>query len=243
MIARSVCVALVCVVAVSGAASAASEVSGVPRILDADTIATGAYKIRLSGVDAPESDQVCLDAKGQPWNCGIEAREQLIKFSHDRIWSCNLVGKDRYGRQIGTCRVGNEDVSRWLVRNGWALAFRRYSTEYVSDEEVARNERRGLWAGAFIAPWDWRKRGTSTMVLGAVDVPVGAQRDLISPKTAGSPLTSGCSIKANLKRDECIYHVPGGQFYGRLKMESTSQRRWFCSEAEAEAAGCRKSKR
>ena len=241
MITRLVSVTTVCVFA--STAALATEITAIPRILDADTIAAGADRIRLSGVDAPESDQICLDARGYTWNCGVEARDRLEKFGSSRPWTCRVTGSDSYGRYIGVCRVNGEDVSRWLVRNGWALAFRRYSSEYLPDEETARSERIGLWAGAFIAPWEWRQRSTSTTVLGAFKVPVGAQRLLISPKLVSSPPIPSCSIKANLGRDGCIYHIPGEHSYSRLEMNSTKQRRWFCTEAEAEAAGCRKSKR
>ena len=134
-------------------------------------------------------------------------------------------------------------MSRWLVRNGWALAFRRYSTAFIQDEDYARERKAGLWAGAFIAPWDWRHRNGHTVVLGALAVPRDAQRKLLAPANVAEPPNPHCVIKANMKRNgECIYHVPGGQFYDRLRMDRPSARRWFCTPADAEAAGCRRSK-
>jgi hypothetical protein len=139
--------------------------------------------------------------------------------------------------------VDGEDVSRWLVRNGWALAFRRYSVAYVADEDFAREQKRGLWSGAFIAPWEWRHRSTETVVLGAVSVPVDAQSRLLSPAAAAKPPDPNCVIKGNLKSaGQCIYHMPGGHFYDRLDMQRSASRRWFCTESEAQAAGCRRSK-
>jgi endonuclease YncB( thermonuclease family) len=221
----------------------AAEVKGVPQIVDADTVYVGTQKIRLSGVDAPETDQICLDSRGQNSSCGLEAKNRLQEHSGNRLWICQLSGIDRYGRNLGTCSIEGEDVSRWLVFNGWALAFRRYSTAYVADEDYAREHKSGLWSGAFVAPWEWRQRGAKTTILGALDVPTDAQRKLMSPKIAGEPVAPGCIIKGNMgRRDECIYHVPGGRFYDQLQMEPARSRRWFCSEAEAEAAGCRKSK-
>jgi endonuclease YncB( thermonuclease family) len=126
----------------------------VPRIVDADTVDAGTVKIRLNGIDAPETDQRCLDAHGQVWGCGVEASAKLQAYSRERPWSCELTGTDRYGRFLGTCSVDGEDIDRWLVRNGWALAFRRYSSVYVPDEDYAREHQLGLWSGAFIAPWD-----------------------------------------------------------------------------------------
>jgi endonuclease YncB( thermonuclease family) len=221
----------------------AEPVVAVPRIVDADTVEADATKIRLNGIDAPETDQRCLDAHGQVWSCGVDAATKLREYSHERPWSCELTGKDRYGRFLGTCSVSGDDIGRWLVRNGWALAFRRYSTTYVVDEDYAREHQLGLWSGAFIAPWDWRHRGSQTVILGAYQVPTTAQRDLLSPTVAGTPPSPDCIIKGNLKsRNGCIYHVPGGQFYDRLTMAPGPDRRWFCTEAEAQAAGCRKSK-
>lgn len=221
----------------------ATEVRGVPRIVDADTVYVGSLKIRLIGIDAPETDQVCIDHLGHNISCGIEARNRLQEFAGDHSWTCNISGTDRYRRNLGTCSVKSEDVSRWLVRSGWALAFRRYSTSYVADEEFARMKQNGLWSGAFIAPWDWRHRNAKTQILGATSVPVDAQLKILSPKVGEEPPNAGCVIKGNLGRSgQCIYHVPGGQFYDRLRMQPTSLRRWFCSETDAEAAGCRRSK-
>lgn len=224
-------------------AARAEQVRAVPQIVDADTVYAGPTKIRLSGIDAPEMDQVCIDASGKNWNCGINAKEQLEAYAHGRPWICDLTGLDVYKRNLGSCTVGGEDVSRWLVRNGWALAFRRYSTAYVADEDFAREQKRGLWSGAFIAPWEWRHRSSATIVLGAVAVPIQAQSRLLSPAAAVQPPTPTCTIKGNLKSaGQCIYHLPGARFYDRLDMQRSASRRWFCSEAEAQAAGCRKSK-
>lgn len=220
----------------------ASELRSVPHIVDADTVYVGGQKIRLSGIDAPEMDQNCIDGQGRDDNCGITAKTRLEAFSGNREWKCGINGSDAYGRHLGVCHVDGEDVNRWLVRNGWALAFTRYSKTYVEDEKHAREQKLGLWAGAFTAPWDWRRRTDKTEILGAVAVPLDAQRRLTSPASVAPP--TGCAIKGNLKsRQECIYHVPGGRYYDGLDMSSTPSRRWFCSEAEAIAAGCRKSKR
>jgi endonuclease YncB( thermonuclease family) len=231
-----------CLVSISAAHG--EQVEAVPQIVDADTIYAGQTRIRLSGIDAPEMDQICIDASGKNWRCGVDAREKLEAFTHGRLWICALTGTDVYKRHLASCSVGREDVSRWLVRNGWALAFRRYSAAYVADEDYARQQRRGLWSGAFIAPWEWRHRSSRTVILGAVSVPVQAQSRLLSPAAAAQPPDTRCVIKGNLKSaGQCIYHVPGGHFYDRLDMRRSSGRRWFCSETEAQAAGCRKSKR
>jgi endonuclease YncB( thermonuclease family) len=235
-------VAIMCCLA-AVAPARAEQVQAVPQIVDADTIYAGPTKIRLSGIDAPETDQTCIDASGKDWKCGIEAREKLRAFAHERSWVCDLAGTDIYKRHLGSCSIDGEDVSRWLVRNGWALAFRRYSVAYVADEDFAREHKHGLWSGAFIAPWEWRHRSTQTVVLGAISIPVEAQSRLLSPAAAATPPDPNCVIKGNLKSAaQCIYHLPGGQFYNRLDMQRNASRRWFCSEADAQAAGCRRSK-
>jgi endonuclease YncB( thermonuclease family) len=223
--------------------SIAGQVRGIPRIVDADTIYIGPTKVRFAGIDAPETEQVCLNSAGKSWACGIDAKQQLESFSRNREWTCDLSGEDRYGRSLGSCTIAEESVSRWLVRSGWALAFRRYSMDFVPDENFAREHQHGLWSGAFIAPWDWRHRTLSTVILGALVVPTGAQRALTAASTARTLPPSHCLIKGNLSSvPQCIYHVPGSRFYDRLTMQPSFARRWFCTEAEAEAAGCRKSK-
>lgn len=237
---RPFCLLLAAVMAAT--AADASELRSVPQIVDADTVYVAGLKIRLSGIDAPEMDQICLDSHSRDDNCGVTAKMRLEEFSANREWQCNISGGDAYGRNLGVCHVGGEDVNRWLVRNGWALAFIRYSKTYVEDEKHAREQKLGLWAGAFTAPWDWRRRNDKTVILGATAVPIDAQRRLTSPASTAPP--TGCAIKGNLKsRQECIYHLPGGRYYDALDMSSSPTRRWFCSEADAIAAGCRKSKR
>jgi endonuclease YncB( thermonuclease family) len=235
-------VLVACCLALLSVSARAEGPGTVPRIVDADTVYLGAEKIRLEGFDAPETDQSCLDSEGRSFQCGLEAKATLEKRFGSRPWTCNGSKKDRYGRTLATCSVGREDVGRWMVREGWALAFRRYSIAYVTDEDSAREGRRGLWKGAFIAPWEWRSRSTTTTVLGATAVPVQASR-VLTGRSVEDPPDPACKIKGNLRsRPMCIYHVPRGQQYDRLDMTDRAARRWFCSEPEAQAAGCRRSK-
>jgi endonuclease YncB( thermonuclease family) len=88
----------------------AAEISGIPRIVDGDTVQIGPIKIRFAGIDAPETDQVCLDAKGERWACGVTSRDELVKYSAGREWECDLTGTDRYGRALGKCFVEGEDT-------------------------------------------------------------------------------------------------------------------------------------
>lgn len=103
-------------VALSSAHATTSTISGIPTIVDGDTIQIQQTKIRLQGIDAPETDQVCLDAQGKTWACGIVARDRLVQQSAGREWDCDLGDHDRYGRSLGTCFVEGEDVAGWMVR-------------------------------------------------------------------------------------------------------------------------------
>jgi len=232
------CVSLALMWALPGVA--ASVVHGPAVITDGDTVVVEGQKIRLIGIDAPESDQLCLNREGQTWTCGIAARDALIRRAGHRTLTCVLTGQDRYKRALGHCGIEGEDVGRWMVRNGWALPFIRYSREYEADGQAARTARSGLWAGAFIAPWDWRRRDCTTNVLSIFPISIEGHRLLCgSPSTPPDP---SCTIKANLSSRGCIYHMPSDRHYGPLKMEGP-RKRWFCSAGEANAAGCRRARR
>ncbi len=178
--------------------------------MDGDTITIGTTKTRLESIDAPASDQLCLDGQGKRWSCGGEARDRLAAYIGSRSIECTPSGLDAYERTLADCRIGSEDLNGWMVREGWALAFVRYSKRYVPDEATARAARRGLWSGAFIAPWDWRHRNRQTVVLGAVSVPIAARADLLAPASAVEAPSPDCVIKGNVNRKgERIYFRPG----------------------------------
>lgn len=220
-------------------AQAAEMISGLPRIVDGDTIAVHDVKIRLEGIDAPETDQVCLDQHSATWTCGIAARNRLAGHVGGRPVDCAPSGQDVYGRTLAVCRMAGEDLNAWMVREGWALAFVRYSNTYVADEATAREAQRGLWSGAFIAPWEWRHRGVKTTVLGALSVPADARSKLLAPASAAQAPSPECTIKGNVNRKgEHIYHMPGSRDYAKVNM-APAGKRWFCTEEEAKAAGWR----
>ena len=196
-------------------------VEGPARIVDGDTIWIGETKIRLYGIDAPEAKQLC-HRDNQPWRCGEAATEALRRLIGNNPVRCEDHGSDRYGRMIGRCYVQGEDIEAWMVLNGWALAYRRYSTDYVDEEAVAQDDQAGVWSGEFVPPWEWR-RGKRL------------QSDAVS---------TGCAIKDNISsQGERIYHVPSAQHYERTKISTAKGEQWFCTEAEAVAAGWRKAKR
>jgi endonuclease YncB( thermonuclease family) len=132
-------------------------ITGVASVIDADTLEIRSERIRLVGVDAPESGQKCLSAAANFVRCGSIAANALDAWIDRNPVACEIEGKDRYGRFLGECRVRGESIQEWLVTNGYALAYRSYSTAYVAAELEARKTKAGVWAGDFIAPWDWRQ--------------------------------------------------------------------------------------
>ena len=139
-------------------------VAGIPEIMDADTLVIDGQRIRLEGIDAPESKQYCervvrseRNASSERYLCGQAATEALKKYVAGRSISCAGDERDRYGRLLGVCRLRDRDLNAWLVRNGHALAYRQYSRKYIAEEDQARAERLGVWAGSFVKPWDWRQ--------------------------------------------------------------------------------------
>ena len=125
-------------------------------VVDGDTIKIGDVKIRFSGIDAPEINQTCVASEGKV-ACGKISRDILItKVTNNKI-SCTDEGKDFYGRVLGECFVNGESLSRYLVREGFAFAYRKYSDKFISDEEYAKSNRLGMWSMKFQYPWDYRK--------------------------------------------------------------------------------------
>lgn len=138
--------------------SAASAIVGRASVIDGDTIDIGGERIRLHGIDAPESRQLCQDRDGRNYRCGQRAATALAERIGDRTVSCAREGTDRYGRVIAVCETEAGDLNGWLVREGWAVAYSRYSLKYVPVEITARVAGRGIWAGRFIEPETWRRR-------------------------------------------------------------------------------------
>lgn len=134
---------------------------GLASVIDGDTIEIRGQRIRLHGVDAPESGQLCTRPNGERWRCGQQAALALADRVGRAIVRCEERERDRYGRIVAVCFKEEDDLNRWLVMNGWAVAYRRYSEDYVREEDAARQARLGVWSGDFEMPWDWRrgKRG------------------------------------------------------------------------------------
>jgi len=126
------------------------------RIIDGDTIHINKIKYRLHGIDAPEIRQSCK-IKEKNYKCGVKSKEFLVSLIGNQSVKCNQKDIDRYKRIIAECFVGKINLNKELVRNGWALAYRDYSKEYVTDEEFAQENNLGIWKGTFIHPKKWRK--------------------------------------------------------------------------------------
>lgn len=139
------------------AASDVASISGTPRIVDGDTLVIDGTRIRLYGIDAPETKQTC-QRDGLDWLCGQEASKALRDYVGGAGLSCERLDTDRYGRMVAKCFMPDgTNIGEWMVSNGWALAYRIYSKDYVDEEAVAKTGGRGLWNGTFITPWKWRR--------------------------------------------------------------------------------------
>ena len=117
----------------------------------------GAERIRFSGIDAPELDQTCFYQEIE-FNCGEFSKNLLIEKIADQEVSCIRESKDQYGRTLAECFVGKESLSSFLVREGYAFAYRKYSDKFIADEEYAQSKGNGMWSMEFLFPWDFRKK-------------------------------------------------------------------------------------
>jgi endonuclease YncB( thermonuclease family) len=204
---------------------------GIARAGDGDALQIGSTRIRLFGIDAPELDQTCKKS-GTTWACGREAADRLAKLVTGREVRCIPVSTDQYDRVLARCSVVSVDVNRTMVATGYAVAFRKYSADYVSAEESAKLGKRGIWAGTFEMPSE--VRSASRLHDRANTNPSTEQG---APRVRPTQRATGaCVIKGNQSRSgKWIYHVPGMPYYAQTRAEQM-----FCSEAEARAAGYRR---
>jgi endonuclease YncB( thermonuclease family) len=134
------------------------NLTGRVSVTDGDTLEIQGVRVRLYGVDAPESSQPCLDGKGQVYRCGQVSANRLAQFIGQATVTCTRRDTDRYGRTVATCTVGGQSINDWLVRQGLAVAYLQYGGGiYQAAENEARKAKRGVWAGTFQVPWDYRK--------------------------------------------------------------------------------------
>jgi endonuclease YncB( thermonuclease family) len=204
--------------------------SGRATVIDGDSLEVGATETRLYGVDAPEALQTCGEGAAS-WNCGRAAAEKLRELVGAREITCRQMDTDSYGRSVAVCRNGAVDLGAEMAKAGLALAYRRYSNDYVDEEARARAERRGVWSGKFTEPWNWRRTDTDD----------GANYTRPTQQRAQpQPPSEGCRIKGNINNEgERIYHVPGSKNFDETVIDESKGERWFCTEAEARRAGWR----
>ena len=125
-------------------------------VTDGDTIRIGDERIRFSGIDAPEIKQTCIYQETE-FKCGEFSKNLLIEKISNQEVSCIRENTDQYGRTLAECFVGKESLSSYLVREGYAFAYRKYSNKFIPDEEYAQSKGNGMWSMDFMFPWDFRK--------------------------------------------------------------------------------------
>lgn len=207
---------LVLTLGASALQAAPHSISGAAKVVDGDTLVVAGTTIRLLHIDAPESAQSCA---GQP--CGTDATRHLATLISGQPVRCTGAAVDAYGRLLAVCDVAGQDLNRKMVLDGHAMVFRRFGDTYSAEEADARSARRGLWRNDDpTPPWEFRAKRWDTSVQNA-------------------PI-SGCPIKGNINAEGArIYHTPYSRWYDRTRISTARGERWFCSEADALAAGWR----
>jgi endonuclease YncB( thermonuclease family) len=218
----------------------ANIITGPATVIDGDTLDMTGTRIRLLGIDAPESAQSCT-REGQPWACGEEATAALRDIIATGSLTCTALGTDVYGRTVATCENAVFDVGREMVRRGMAVTSRDAPADYEAATDIARQMKFGLWLGEFQRPEEWRAANPQAMArLARADVAVRPQRTAASRPASERRYANalGCAIKGNhSRRGDFIYHLPGQKYYNETRPEAL-----FCTEREAMAAGFRRSK-
>ncbi|MCV6575541.1 MAG: thermonuclease family protein [Cohaesibacter sp.] len=193
------------------------------RVIDGDTLEIAGVVYRLHGIDAPEKRQQCNASDNKTWPCGKAATDKLIALIDRQSVICLGNKRDRYHRVIAVCYQGSINLSAEMVRSGHAWAYRRYSLDYLPQEQEARTYRLGIWQEATQTAQEHRS---------------GLRGHMTQSKT--KPPSEGCVIKGNISGNGRIYHMPGSPWYRRTKINQNKGERWFCTEFEARAAGWRK---
>lgn len=206
----------------------AEPIVGRATVIDGDTLEVRGTRIRLHGIDAPESGQTCKDGDGKTYRCGHTAALALAGRIGQRLVTCEPRETDQYGRVVAVCRTSAGDLNAWMAGEGHAVAYRRYAEDYANAELTAKALRRGIWAGTFEEPSAWRRAKRA----GGEDT----RPERVTPPVG----PSGCTIKGNISAGgERIYHLPSSRDYARTRVNDRAGERLFCSEDEAKAAGWR----
>jgi endonuclease YncB( thermonuclease family) len=170
-------------------AATVADVAGPLRVIDGDTFDVAGTRIRLHGVDAPETAQTCLDEEGADWACGRWSLEEARAAWDGQEVACEVLDTDRYGRSVSRCAVGGQDLGAALVSQGMAVAYVAYSEDYLPEQERAHAARLGLWRGSFDMPWDWRAARRDSRE---------APEVTIEDVAAVSSDNAACAIKGNI---------------------------------------------
>jgi endonuclease YncB( thermonuclease family) len=196
------------------------NLTGTAAVIDGDTFKIGETVLRLYDVDAPEIAQTCDGGPKHLRPCGVYVADALVEHLAGCEVQCEVLKIDQYDRKVARCEADGEGLSEWLVANGLAMVFRRYSDRFTEEEDAARAAGIGLWQTDFEPPWEYRAKRWEVAAQNAPD---------------------GCPIKGNINRDgERIYHTPwGSQWYERTRISADRGEQWFCSEREALDAGWR----
>lgn len=197
-----------------------ADVVGAVRVIDGDTFDVGGQRVRIHGIDAPEVGQTCDDAEGRVWPCGAFVKEEVSRRYQGATATCEEVEQDRYGRSVAKCFVDGNDVGEAIVSDGWAQAYRQYSMDYDLAEKTAQVLGLGLWASTMQAPAAYRA-------------------DQRAPSPEQSAPDANCIIKGNISGSGQIYHMPHNRDYDNTRINEARGERWFCSQADAQAAGWR----
>lgn len=219
----------------------ANILAGPATAVDGDTIDMTGTRIRILGIDAPESAQQCR-RDGQAWDCGAEAAAAMHEMLAAGPLECTAQGSDRYGRTLATCRNAMFDLGHEMVRRGLAVPFGDEAPyEYAEARDLARRLQFGMWAGEFDEPAAWRAANPRAEPQPARVAANDAPARTASQRTPGETRYAdarGCAIKGNhSRRGEFIYHLPGQRYYDLTRPEAL-----FCTEREAMAAGFRRSR-
>jgi endonuclease YncB( thermonuclease family) len=205
----------------------AADLRGAARVVDGDTLDLAGTRVRLFGIDAPERDQTCLDADQHEWACGQWVTAQLAALTQGQDLRCRPLSTDRYGRTVARCFLRDQDLGQKLVQAGLAFAYRQYSLDYDLDEKSAAIAGRGLHSSTVQSPSAYRRAKAQVRAKG---------------QATGQP--AGCSIKGNISaRGVRIFHQPGQRDYAATRIQTHKGERWFCTAAEARAAGWRAARR
>ena len=214
-------------------------VSGIAKVIDGDSLTVAGNKVRLYGIDAPEHDQQCTQGSTK-WPCGTAATEKLRTLVGTDKIDCEQRDIDRYDRIVAICKRGATDLGAAMVSAGLALAYLQYSDAYVDEERAASSAKLGMWGGEFTAPWDYRHSGNDASQHAPSQLSPTQQPQTASAQPSPSSPARNCAIKGNINsHGERIYHLPGTRNYNETVITESKGERWFCSEAEARAAGWR----